>query len=155
MAGHISPIRRVLADKNRNASLHINNKHAKTASTVQVNLPRASTSFNDTPKRPTHGVESLSPKLGQKRKIDQVEEAEIEDSANSSGTEALSDLSDPVSELNTDAGDITIDSSSDTRPTTQTTLPSFHASQADVGPMDVQFEIHEEMSQTTLDKLVS
>ena len=76
------------------------------------------------------------------------------DSQDSDNTELLSDPISNDSLPDTDHGDM-MGSPDDTNSTGQTTLPSFHASQEGPGPVDVQFEIPEEMSQRTLDNLVS
>ncbi len=155
MAGAMSSMRRVLADKNKNASLCIN-KHAKPASMLQSTSTKPPTSSTQTPKQAQVQTEGSSPRLGQKRKIDEVEDTEEgTDSQNSNTTQPLSDLSDSISDTDIEICDVTTASTRDTISTAPSTLPSFHASQADIGPADVEFEIHEEMSQRTLDKLVS
>ena len=50
--------------------------------------------------------------------------------------------------------DIMADSRDGKTSTAQTSLTSFHASQPEESQGEVQFEIHEEMSQRTLDKMV-
>ena len=47
-----------------------------------------------------------------------------------------------------------LDSTTNTRSTAPTSMTSFKDSQAEPEPPEVQFEIHEEMSQRTLDKMV-
>lgn len=148
-----SPVRRVLADKPTNASI----KSQK--STITWKHPASardslSISFSDTTRSPKPSQTSRGPRVGQKRPIEEVEDAERNESQQSTDTQKLSQATDFLSDGSLD---IMVESSTtNTRSTAQTSLTSFHASQAEPEPAEAQFEfeIHEEMSQRTLDKMV-
>ncbi|RMZ88231.1 hypothetical protein DV736_g4546, partial [Chaetothyriales sp. CBS 134916] len=162
MAAGVSRGRRVLGEKDRNTlvgvgvDVDINNKAAGSLSKLRMGDADTATS---------------SPKAGQKRKLDSVEEDGGQDgsqqSSNSGAAEPLStltSLSDAISSCpvyETADGssplDVSVGSQADDvlQCTLDTSLSQPPHSQGDAGadPSDTYFEIHEEMSQRTLDKL--
>ncbi len=146
-----SPVRRVLGDKTTNASIK-SQKNRMTWKNPASSCDSLSVSFGDTLQSPKTSSVSRSPRVGRKRKIEEVEEAERNESQHSTGTQTLSQVTDLLSDGSLNM----VDSATNTRSTAQTSLTSFYASQAEVELAEAQFEfeIHEEMSQRTLDKMV-
>lgn len=147
-----SPVRRVLGDKPTNASIK-SLKNAITWKNPASSRDSLSISFADTTRSPNASHTFKSPRVGQKRRIEEVEEAERNESQQSTDTQRLSQATDFLSDGSLDP---MVDSATSTRSTAQTSLTSFHASQTEPEPAEAQFEfeIHEEMSQRTLDKMV-
>lgn len=155
MATPESPVRRVLGDKPTNAPIrkHSPSKPIKNAS--QGSSLLTASSSNRAPTMQSDNA-STSPRAGQKRRIDEVEDAERVDwsepaSQRSDRTQVLSLLSDGSSE----AGEMSMDATEGTKSTNATSALSFAPSQPESGPMETTFEIHEEvMSQNSRDQLV-
>lgn len=147
-----SPVRRVLADKPANASIK-SHKGTITWKNPASSRDSLSISFGDTTRSPKTSHTFKSPRVGQKRRIEEVEDAERNESQQSADTQRLSQATDLLSDGSLD---MMVDSTTNTRSTAQTSLTSFHASQAEPESAEAQFEfeIHEEMSQRTLDKMV-
>jgi hypothetical protein len=148
-----SPLRRVLGDKTTNASLrsHVSTQTWKNPAASRDNL---SVSFGDSTRSPTMSTQFNSPRLGQKRRIEEVEGHEQSESQQSTNTQRLSQVTNVLSDGSLQIDDMMEDSTSHTKSTAQTSLTSFRASQTEQEPAELQFEIHEEMSQRTLDKMV-
>ena len=147
-----SPVRRVLADKPTNASIK-SQKNAITWKNPASSRDNLSISFGETTRSPKTSHTFKSPRVGQKRRIEEVEDAERNESQQSTDTQRLSQATDFLSDGSLD---LMVVSTTNTRSTGQTSLTSFHASQAEPESAEAQFEfeIHEEMSQRTLDKMV-
>lgn len=108
---------------------------------------------NDAQLHSLHPSNSL--KVGQKRRIEEVDDVERNDSLElsqrSDGTQTLSLLSGGSSE----AGEMSLDVIDCIRPTNTTSALSFGTSQQEPGPMETTFEIHDEvMSQNSRDQMV-
>ena len=127
--------RRVLADKTTNSSLRKQSSKNSVVRSADLN---------------TSSRLAPSPLKGQKRSFEDFEEHGRVESQSSTATHALSDSS--SLSVDEDAQDT---ETVNTRSTGETTMMSFHVSQAEPNPMEAEFVIHDEMSQQTLDKIVS
>jgi hypothetical protein len=154
MASTNSPIRRVLGNKTTNAPIRKQSPskpiRTATADLEQLNVP----SLKVIPSVEVSDV-ATSLRAGQKRRIDEVEDAErsdaMEHSQRSDITQTLSLLSDSGSET----GDTSMNTSDHTKSTNAMSGLSFGASQPEPAPLETTFEIHEEvMSQHSRDQLV-
>lgn len=154
MAQLNSPSRRVLGDKTTNASIRPQHL-SKTVKNPTLTRDSLSLSYGQPTHSPRTSMLFKSPRAGQKRRIDEVEDAEKHDSQQSTDTQRLSEAGDWLSDESSHMDDMMVDSTSHSKSTAQTSLTSFHASQIEQEPAEVQFEIPDEMSQRTLDKMVS
>ncbi|KAL2425979.1 hypothetical protein ABEF95_008457 [Exophiala dermatitidis] len=158
MSTTTSPTRRVLGEKDPNANLQIHSLSPRKAN-VHTGLENAS----PIAQRPTTLKRALSPssprpRAGQKRKIEDAndEESIIPDSQDGNASTAYPHAH-PLSQMT----DILSDSPSEVegvglyKSTPNTVFSSFRPSQDDPSHVQVeaQFEIHEEPSQQTLDKM--
>ena len=147
-----SPSRRVFGDKNPNAHLQTQSPHRRTkqsldlASPVQSSLKR--------PLSPSY-FPLFSPRAGQKRRIEDVNEEEPTDSQ-TTNTQPWSPITDVLMDSSSDQEDTSRTSIAQTKSTPATTFTSssFYASQDEQSQPEVQFQIHDEPSQQTLDKMV-
>jgi hypothetical protein len=153
MAAPASPMRRVLGDKTTNASLHVYRHDGGIKATPKK--IHISPRFHDDE---VIFLREENPKIGQKRSIAQVdgteehEESRSRQASLSRGTKAETDVVVIKEEEDSDAEE---PSSAETKATHETKLTSFHESQEGPLPLEEQFEIQEEASQRTLEKLVS
>ena len=154
MSTPVSPTRRVLGDKTPNASL-------KRRAHEPLLKPQFDYSIPDEPRaliKTTTDMRigrNIAPMVGQKRRIHEVDGIEEQEQRGPDRTGSISPLTvlptKPTSE--TDEGDFssTVQASS----TTSTLLTSSHASQESLMHVEDQFDIQDEMSQRSLDKIVS
>lgn len=137
----ISPARRVLGDKDRNAHLNIRSPKGTLPKTM-------SPPFNAVTTNKTSGTTQLSssPRAGSKRKIAEVDDAERVEPDHHEDSQRTQLLSD------SECGDDRVEHpTSNAQTSYETAETSFNASQNALEP---QFELQqEEMSQRTLDKL--
>jgi hypothetical protein len=149
-----SPARRVLGDKTPNASMK--RRAFEPMPKSYLDYP-----VSDEPKAMTkHPVEmdverNVTPKAGQKRRIHEVDGTEDQEQRALDMACSTSPLTVLPTEPNSETDHIEFSSTCQTKSTTSTTLTSFHASQEPPMPVEDQFDIQDEMSQRTLDKIVS
>lgn len=149
-----SPTRRVLGDKTPNASM----KRRADEPTPKSHLDY---SVSDEPKAVMkYAVQvevgnHITPKAGQKRRIHEIDDTEEQD--HQSRDKASSKSPDTVlsTEPRSETDDRGLSSTDPTTTTISTLLSSFHASQEQLMPLEDQFDIQDEISQQTLDKIVS
>jgi hypothetical protein len=145
MASSKSPVRRVLGDKPTNTPIRKQSPSKSLFHSARaVHNPSVGVSKED-----SH-TESTSSRLGQKRSIEEVEDAEREDgsarnSQASDATQALSLLSD-ASKAGDETGNTSMKLDEPARP--------FSQSQGELAMIETTFEILDEPSQNTRDKLV-
>ena len=147
-----SPARRALGNLTTNASIKPQTS-VKTWRNPASSRDSLTVSFGETTRSPKPSVVFKSPRIGQKRSIEEVEDPERNESQHSTDTQPLSQATEPLSDSLEDSA-MMVDSTTNTRSTAPTSMTSFKDSQAEPEPPEVQFEIHEEMSQRTLDKMV-
>lgn len=137
--------RRVLADKPTNISIRKQDSSKNFVRTESLDV-----SFGSALSHSSEGRRS-----SHKRRFDEMAgEQEVGESQDSTATQQISLFGSQNS--NTSLGDdADTDSRNLTRSTAPTTMISFQVSQTEPNPMETEFEIHEEMSQQTLDKIVS
>ena len=148
-----SPARRVLGNKTTNASIK-SQKSVKTWNNPTSSRDSLSISFGEITRSPKPSVNFKGPRVGQKRRIEEVEDHERNESQQSTDTQRLSQATDFLSDGSSFPNEMMVDSVSNSKSTAQTSLTSFHASQTEPDAAEAEFEIHEEMSQRTLDKMV-
>jgi hypothetical protein len=107
-----------------------------------------------------HAVEmdverNVTPITGQKRRIHEVDGTEDQERQGLDRACSTSPLTVLPTEANSETYHIEFSSTGQTKSTTPTSLTSFHASQEPPMPVEDQFDIQDEMSQRTLDKIVS
>jgi hypothetical protein len=118
-------------------------------------------SISDEPKAlMKHSVEmkvelTITPKAGQKRRIEEVDGTEEQEQQRQDRAGSTSPLALLPTEPNSETDEGEFPSTSQTKATASTLLTSFHASQEPPIPVEDQFDIQDEMSQRTLDKIVS
>lgn len=153
MSTTTSPTRRVLGPKNPNAPLQ---QHTSKGSNTALQV--ASPASQRPAKRPLSRASSpaMSPRIGQKRKIEEVHETERADSqeTNNNASDSSSQMTDLLSDSQSEMGDKSRTSMSQSKSTLNTTFTSFHGSQEEPPPVEPEFHILEEASQQTLDKMV-
>jgi hypothetical protein len=148
-----SPARRVLADKTPNASLR--------RALDLMPKPYFDHPVVEEPKDfIKHPVQMevdrrVSPRTGQKRRIDEVDGTEEQEQQRRDKAGSASPLTVLPTELDSETDDRDFMSTSQTKSATSSALSSFHVSQGSAVPVEDQFEIQDEMSQQTLDKIVS
>ncbi len=145
MAFPPSPTRRVLGDKTTNASI----VSRPTKDQRMLDLP-AKTSPSVTVNKTTMKV---TPRAGQKRRIHEVDGAE-EQNQNQGQAGSSSPLTDVATDPRSETEQRSFSSASQPKTATLSLLSSFHVSQEPPAPLEDQFEIQDEMSQQTLDKIV-
>jgi hypothetical protein len=148
MSVSLSPARRVLADKTPNASIR----------RAHEPMPKPMSEEPKALMKHTFEMEverNTTPKAGQKRRIHEVDGAEEQEEQGRDRAGLTPPLITLPTEPNSEANDREFLSTSQTKTTTSTLLTSFHASQELPMPLEDQFDIQDEMSQRTLDKLVS
>lgn len=148
-----SPMRRVLGNKTTNASVRPSSP-AKTWKHPTTSSDKLSVSFGESKRSPRSPQLFKSPRIGQKRRIDEVEHHDRHDSQQSTDTQRLSQATDLLSDDSSEMEDLLVDSTENTKSTAHTSLTSFQASQNEPEPVEVEFQIPDEMSQRTLDKMV-
>lgn len=130
-----SPTRRVLGDKDPNALL--------SPTKTKISLESALSP------RPLKRLASpISPRAGQKRKIVETYNEEAEDSQQTSNSHIFSQHTDTLSDGPSDPQDAFQPSMAQHKPT------PFHTSQEEPVQLESEFQIHDEPSQQTLDKMV-
>jgi hypothetical protein len=97
----------------------------------------------------------VSPRTGQKRRIDEVDGTEEQEQQGQNKAGSASPLTVLPTEPDSETDDRDFLSTSQTKSATSSALSSFHVSQESSVPVEDQFEIQDEMSQQTLDKIVS
>jgi hypothetical protein len=157
MSTPTSPTRRVLGDKTPNASLKRRAHEPLLKPPLDYSMPDEPRALTKTAVDMRIG-RTIAPTTGQKRRIHEVdgtEEQEQRDPDRTGSTSPLTILApEPTSEADEGDSSSTIQASS----TTSTLLASSHASQASQEPLihvEDQFDIQDEMSQRSLDKIVS
>ena len=154
MAAPPSPTRRVLADKTPNASIKC--RAYETLPKQQADcLMRDERTISIECAVDTKGRMTLTPKAGQKRRIQDVDGTEDQEQQRLDRGGSASPRMVLPTEPTSEADERDFISTAQTRSTTSTLLTSFHASQDPSMPVEDQFDIQEEMSQRTLDKIVS
>lgn len=133
MSKAASPTRRVLGPKDSNAPMQ-----------------------RVTTKRPLSPARSpfTSPRAGKKRKIEEVHKAELPDSQETISTHSLSQLTNLLSDEQSDNGDGAQPSMTCSKSTLSTSLTSFRDSQEEAPQVEPEFHILEEPSQQSLDVMV-
>ena len=156
MAAPPSPVRRVLGDKTPNASM-------KRRGHETIPKQQFDDLMRDEPKTGIgHAVDvkvrvRVTPRAGQKRRIHEVDGTQDQDHEQHGRDRAgsTSPLSVMLTEPNSEADEGSFLSLSQSKDTTSSTLlTSFQPSQEHLLPAEEQFDIQEEMSQRTLDKIV-
>jgi hypothetical protein len=152
MATIASPTRRVLGTKDPNAPLQQQTWKGPDRS-VHVDH---STSHSVSRKRPLSPSISpaASPRTGQKRKIEQVDEAEQPDSQDAIGVYPLSQGTDMLSGMDPDKGECEAPVLTHSKSTLNSASSSCQGSQEEPARVDPEFHIIEEPSQQTLDSMV-
>jgi len=151
-----SPARRVLADKTPNAS--IRRAHEPMP---KPHLDHAVFEEHRDFMKCSVGMEvdrGVSPKAGQKRRIHQVDGTEEQEQQEQHERERASpalSLTVLPTEPNSETDERGFLSTSQSKSSMSSVSTSFHISQESSGPVEDQFEIQDEMSQQTLDKIVS
>ena len=157
MAALPSPARRVLGDKTPNASMK---RHGR----EPIPKQQFDDLMRDEPGTLSgHVVEmkarlKVTPRAGQKRRIQEVDGTHDHDHERQGRDRAGSTSPLPLlpTEPNSEADETDFLSTSQAKTTTSSTLStSFHTSQEPLLPAEEQFDIQDEMSQRTLDKIVS
>jgi hypothetical protein len=149
-----SPARRVLGDKTPNASMKRR---------ALEPMPKSYLDYlvSDEPKAMVkYAVEmdverNVTPKTGQKRRIHEVDGTEDQEQRGLGMARSISPLTMLPTEPNSETDDREFSSTGQTKSTISTTLTSFHASTEPPMAVEDQFDIQDEMSQRTLDKIVS
>jgi len=151
----VSPTRRVLGAKDSNAPVHVQDPQCKSQATAGQADPVSRLSVRR-PLSPSSDSVPGSPRAGQKRRIDEIEEEDHNnDSPRTNATHLLSQRTELLSDSGSDRGTTSPPSLTQTKSTMNTTsTTSFHPSQEESSPIEVQFEIREEISQQTLDNMV-
>ncbi|KIX06469.1 uncharacterized protein Z518_04445 [Rhinocladiella mackenziei CBS 650.93] len=151
MATTTSPTRRVLGDKDPNAPPHMRSPR-KTWPGPDVTSPVTHASSVKRPLSPT--VSPLtSPRRGQKRKIDRVVHEETDDSQPTTATHPWSQMTDLLSDGQLEHVSTPRTSMTQTKSTPNTVYTPFRASQEEPFQVEAEFQIHDEPSQQTLDKM--
>ena len=151
-----SPARRVLSDKTPNASMK-RRGHETTPKQRFDDLMRDELKIGI-----GHAVDmrvsvKITPRAGQKRRIHEVDGTQDQDHEQHRRDRAgsTSPLSVLLTEFNSEADEGNLLSPSQSNENTSSTLlTSFQTSQEHLLPAEEQFDIQEEMSQRTLDKIV-
>ena len=156
MTGTTSPMRRVLGDRSTNASLRIQPQDSVLKpNTLSSTTPQSRTAIEQAVRGWT-GTD-VTPKAGQKRHIEEVDGIEerlhVKQDRSGSASPLNSSTSDDGEEEEEEKDSIR--STIVTKLTPHTIFSSFHASQEPPIPLEDQFDIQEEMSQQTLEKVVS
>jgi hypothetical protein len=97
----------------------------------------------------------VSPKAGQKRRIHQVDGTEEQEQHERERASPALSLTVLPTEPNSETDERDFLSTSQSKGSTSSASTSFHIPQESSGPAEEQFEIQDEMSQRTLDKIVS
>ncbi|KIW15404.1 hypothetical protein PV08_05450 [Exophiala spinifera] len=142
MSTRASPTRRVLGDKDPNVLL----SPTKTKASLDGALSP----------RPLKRLASpISPRAGQKRKIVEKYNEETDDSQRTSSSHLLSQHVDVLSDGPSEHQDAASQSSStgQHKSTPNTAFTSFYVSQEEPPQLESEFQIHDEPSQQTLDKM--
>ena len=156
MAIITSPSRRVLGDKTTNASVRQRASHDE----LKTNLDALTTREPVLSVKPTSEQRhraGVTPKVGQKRRIEEVDGPEDPPQLGQETPRSTSSLSQTLGELDSDKSDGGKAQSKNQDKATTTThllVSSFRASQELPMQIEDQFEIQEEMSQQTLDQIV-
>jgi hypothetical protein len=149
----VSPARRVLGKKDPNAPL-LSPSPKKTQHAHPIASPARERSNLKRPISPSSSVPP-SPRAGQKRKIQETEDDLMLDSQNSSFSHhPLSQMTGMWSDRSSQDASSPPRSMELAKSTPHTALTSFQASQEESQAIEVQFVIHDEPSQQTLDKMV-
>jgi hypothetical protein len=154
MSAPVSPTRRVLGDKTPNASL-------KRRAHEPLLKPQFDYSMPDEPRALTKTAadirigRTIAPTAGQKRRIHEVDGAEEQEEQGPDRTGSTSPLIVMPTESTSEAGEGGFSSTGQASSTTSTLLTSLHASQEPPVHVEDQFDIQDEMSQRSLDKIVS
>jgi hypothetical protein len=148
-----SPARRVLADKTPNAFIRrADGPMAKPY--LDDSLFKEQRDFvNQTVEMDVD--RRLSPKTGQKRRIHEVDGTEAQEQLGRDRAGLASPPTVLPTEPNSETDDRDFLSTSQTKRATSSALTSFYVSQESSVPVEDQFEIQDEMSQQTLEKIVS
>jgi hypothetical protein len=154
MSVPVSPTRRVLGDKTPNASL-------KRRAHESLLKPQFDYSIPDEPRALIKTAvdmrieRNIAPTAGQKRKIHEVDGTEEREGQ---GQDRTGSTSPPIvlpTEPTPEADEGDFSSAVQASNTTSTLLTSLHASQEPPVHVEDQFDIQDEMSQRSLDKIVS
>jgi hypothetical protein len=154
MSAPVSPTRRVLSDKTPNASL-------KRRAHEPLLKPQFDYLMPDEPKALIKIAadmkigRNIAPTAGQKRRIHEVDGTEGQEERSQDRTGSTSPLivlpTEPTPEADGGDSSSTVQASN----TTSTLLTSLHASQEPPVHVEDQFDIQDEMSQRSLDRIVS
>lgn len=95
-----------------------------------------------------------SPRAGQKRKIDEVHEDSLAGSQSTGSLHPLSQVTDVLSDVHAELEETVQIAIGEPLFTLNSVSTSFRVSQDEPAEIEAEFEIHEEPSQQTLDKMV-
>jgi hypothetical protein len=154
MSAPVSPTRRVLGDKTPNASLKRRAHEPLLKPQFDYSVPDEPRALIKTAADMRIG-RNIAPTAGQKRRIHEVDGAEEQEQQGQESTGSTSPLTVLPTESTSEADEGDFSSTIQASSTTSTLLNSFHASQEPPGRVEDQFDIQDEMSQRSLDKIVS
>jgi hypothetical protein len=152
MSTPVSPTRRVLGDKTPNASLKRRAHEPLLKPQFDYSIPDELRALIKT--ADMRIGRNIAPTAGQKRRIHEVDGTEEQEQRGQDRTGSKSPLTAPpsaTSEADEGGSSSTVQENS----TTSTLLASSHASQESLMLVEEQFDIQDEMSQQSLDKIVS
>jgi hypothetical protein len=153
MSTPVSPTRRVLGDKTPNASL-------KRRAHEPLQKPQFDYSIPDELRALIKTADmrigrNIAPTAGQKRRIHEVDGTEEQEQRGQDRTGPKSPLTALPTSATSEADEGDSSSTVQENSTTSTLLASSHASQESLMLVEEQFDIQDEMSQQSLDKIVS
>jgi hypothetical protein len=152
MSTPVSPTRRVLGDKTPNASLKRRAHEPLLKPQFDYSIPDELRALIKT--ADMRIGRNIAPTAGQKRRIHEVDGTEEQEQRGQDRTGSKSPLTAlPSATSEADEGDSS--STVQENSTTSTLLASSHASQESLMLVEEQFDIQDEMSQRSLDKIVS
>ena len=147
-----SPARRVLGSKNPNAPLQQQSTKGSDPAS-QLASPATHTLSAKQPPSPANTV-ITSPRIGQKRKIEAVDNTEQAEPQELVSAHHLSQVTDVLSDVESDDEEADAPVLTHSKSTLNTTFSSFQDSQEESARVEPEFHIHEEPSQQALDTMV-
>jgi hypothetical protein len=154
MSVPVSPTRRVLGDKTPNASLKRRAHEPLLKPQFDYSMPDEPIPLIKTAADMRIG-RTIAPTAGQKRRIHEVDGTEEQEEQGQDRTGSTSPLIVLPTDLTSEADEGGFSSTVQASSTTSTLLTSLHGSQEPPLHVEDQFDIQDEMSQRSLDKIVS
>ena len=153
MSTPVSPTRRVLGDKTPNASLKRRAQEPLLKPQFDYAIPDELRALIKT--ADMRIGRNIAPTAGQKRRIHEVDGTEEQEQRGQDRKGSKSPLTVLPTEPTSEADEGDFSSAVQANSTTSTFLASSHASQESLMPVEEQFNIQDEISQRSLDKIVS